>query len=177
MISDEKKLVKKFNKGSKDALCQIYMLYKNDLYRLSMSLLNDTAAAEDAVHDVFVRFAEQKGSFVLKGRLKNYLLTCTANRSRDLYRLKSRTHVALETGAAIAQTDCSPERYAIETEEFIFLQRKLSQIPYEQREVILLHLHHDMTFQEIASAQGVSANTIQSRYRYGLEKLDVFFKS
>ena len=47
----------------------------------------------------------------------------------------------------------------------------LAQLPYEQREVIVLHLHQEMRFREIAEALSLSINTVQSRYRYGLEKL------
>jgi len=47
----------------------------------------------------------------------------------------------------------------------------LAQIPYEQREVVTLHLKAGMKFREIARLQNGSVNTIQSRYRYGLEKL------
>lgn len=176
-MPDEKKLIKQFNQGSKDALCQIYQRYKKDLYGLAMSLLNDTSTAEDAVHDVFVKFAEKSGSYTLKGTLKSYLLTAVANRARDFHRLKSRKNVTLENATALPQTEYSPEQYAIETEEFVVLQQTLLKIPFQQRNVILLHLHHDMTFQEIASAQGISINTVQSRYRYGLEKLNVVWKS
>ena len=51
------------------------------------------------------------------------------------------------------------------------LQDLLARLPYEQREIIVLHLHHDMRFREIAKALGISINTVQSRYRYGLDKL------
>lgn len=173
---DEKKLIKQFNKGSKDALCQIYQRYKKDLYGLAISLLNDAHAAEDVVHDVFVAFAQKSGSFKLTGALKNYLLASIANRARDLYRLKSQKNVALDGSISMPCTDYCPEQYAIQTEAYIILQQALLKIPIEQREVILLHLHHDMTFQEIASAQGISVNTVQSRYRYGLEKLDLIWK-
>ena len=47
----------------------------------------------------------------------------------------------------------------------------LGRLPYEQREIIVLHLHQEMRFREIAEALGVSINTVQSRYRYGPEKL------
>ena len=176
-MTDEKKLIRQFNQGSKDALCQIYLRYKKDLYGLAISLLNDAHAAEDAVHDVFVRFAQKSGSYTLKGTLKNYLLVSVANRAKDFYRLKSQKDVSLGNSTPMPQTEYSPEQYAIETEEYIVLQQTLSTIPYEQREVILLHLHHDMTFLEIASAQGISTNTVQSRYRYGLEKLELIWKN
>lgn len=173
---DDKKLIKQFNRGSKDALCQIYQRYKNDLYALAVSLLNDVHAAEDAVHDVFVRFAQKSGTYTLTGTLKGYLLTSVANRARDFHRLKSNSSVALENGVPVPCTDYGPPQYAIETEEYILLQQTLAALPYDQREAVLLHLHHDMTFQEIASAQGVSINTARSRYRYGLEKLELYFK-
>ena len=51
------------------------------------------------------------------------------------------------------------------------ISRALAQIPYEQREVVVLHLHGDMKFREIAGLRAVSTKTIQSRYRYGLDKL------
>ena len=56
-------------------------------------------------------------------------------------------------------------------ETSIEIHNALGQVPFEQREVIVLHVHGDMKFKEIAQLQGVSIKTIQSRYRYGLEKL------
>lgn len=47
----------------------------------------------------------------------------------------------------------------------------MRQLPVEQRAVVHLKLWQGQTFQEIASALGLSANTAASRYRYGLEKL------
>ena len=47
----------------------------------------------------------------------------------------------------------------------------LGQLPYEQREVFVLHAQADMTFKRIAELVGASINTVQSRYRYGMEKL------
>jgi RNA polymerase sigma-70 factor (ECF subfamily) len=47
----------------------------------------------------------------------------------------------------------------------------LGQLPYEQREVFVLHVQAEMTFREIAELVGASINTVQSRFRYGTEKL------
>ena len=47
----------------------------------------------------------------------------------------------------------------------------MAQLPYDQREAVILHLQAGMKFREIANSQNVSINTIQSRYRYGLERL------
>jgi RNA polymerase sigma-70 factor (ECF subfamily) len=173
MFSD-KKLVKQFNQGSKEALCTMYQTYKKSLYGLAISLLNDKSAAEDVVHDVFVSFARQAGSFQLKGSLKSYFCICAANRARDIYRLKYRSDVSLDEAHPICSEKATPQEYAIATEEYRHLQQALNQIPLEQREIILLHLHQDVPFREIACMQGISINTVASRYRYGLEKLSLF---
>ena len=47
----------------------------------------------------------------------------------------------------------------------------MAELPYEQREAVLLHLHVGMTFRAIAQTQAVSINTVQGRYRYGLDRL------
>ena len=47
----------------------------------------------------------------------------------------------------------------------------LARLPYEQREVVLLHLQTGLKFREIADVQRVSAKTTESRYRYGIERL------
>ena len=47
----------------------------------------------------------------------------------------------------------------------------LSQLTFEQREAVSLHAQTGMKFKAIAKLQNVSINTVQSRYRYGLDKL------
>jgi RNA polymerase sigma-70 factor (ECF subfamily) len=56
-------------------------------------------------------------------------------------------------------------------EERRLLTQALGDLPYEQREVVLLHHQGGLKFIEIAKSQEVSINTVLGRYRYGLEKL------
>lgn len=54
--------------------------------------------------------------------------------------------------------------------------RRLAELPPEQREVIVLKIWHDMTFEEIAGLFEISPNTVAGRYRYGLNKLRLGLK-
>lgn len=49
--------------------------------------------------------------------------------------------------------------------------RCLQKLPPEQREVIVLKIWHEHTFEEIGELLETSANTVAGRYRYGMEKL------
>ena len=171
MLQD-KLLVWKFNRGDLDALRGIYEKYKDDLVTLAAALLTDASAAEDVVHDVFVSFIRSSGKFRLTGSLKGYLATCVANNARNVNKAKRRSGGPVLDDANPAAADSTgPERRAIFGEELRQLSRALEQLPYEQREVLLLHSHSGMKFRAIAKQQSVSTNTVQGRYRYALDKL------
>ena len=171
LMIDEKIFVWKFNRGSKDAFQMLYEKYKDDLLGLAITLLRDRSLAEDVVHDVFVSFARSARQFQLTGSLKGYLATCVINRVRDKIRKRTRQTLALESANPAISNSTDPEQYLIAAEEIMKLRHALSQIPYEQREVIMLHIKGQMKFREIAKLQGISVSTIHGRYRYGLDKL------
>ena len=170
MIEDE--LLKwRFKHGSKEALQSIYEKFLNYLLTLAMALLHNESEAEDVVHDVFVSFAESAKNFKLIGNLKSYLTTCVVNRSRDRIRTNTRKSIQINTLKSGNADSHSPEHSIMSTEESLRLNLAIAQIPDQQREVIVLRLKGQMKFREIAKLQGVSVNTIQGRYRYGLEKI------
>jgi RNA polymerase sigma factor (sigma-70 family) len=169
---EDRLLVWKFNRGNRDVLRSIYEKYKDDLVTLAAALLTDVSSAEDVVHDVFVSFIESARKFRLTGSLKGYLATCVANSARNRNKAKQRhLNIALdEANPAMADSN-SPESSAMFGEEFRQLSRALGQLPYDQREVLILHSYSGMKFKAIARQQSVSINTVQGRYRYALDKL------
>ena len=163
---EDKLLIFKFNRGSREALQGIYEKYKDDLVTLAAALLIDKNLAEDVVHDVFVSFIESAQKFRLTGSLKSYLATCVANNARN--RIKAdriRSTAALEEETSVGFSP-GPEHRAIFGEELQRLTWALEQLPFEQREVLILH-----SYSAIAKEQKISVNTIQGRYRYAMEKL------
>lgn len=171
MIED-RLLIWKFKRGSSDALCRIYEKYKDNLLRLALALLNDSSAAEDIVHDCFISFAQSSQRINVNGNLKNYLAVSVANRARNWNRARQRRGMtSLDEAGPIVSTYKRPEQWIIYNEELHKLNNALSQLSYEQREVVSLHLQGGMRFRAIAEMQDVSINTVQSRYRYGLDRL------
>jgi RNA polymerase sigma-70 factor (ECF subfamily) len=168
---EDKLLVLKFKHGSTDALRRIYEKYKDDLLALAIALSNDRAAAEDVVHDVFVSFAQYAGQLRLRTSLKSYLSSCIANRVRNLNRARTGRTVQLNQAETVGADCGGPDDATMSAELLQRIEQAMAQLPYEQREVIILHLQSGMRSRAIAASQGASINTIQSRYRYGLDKL------
>jgi len=170
-------LVFKCRQGGRDALCRIYEKYRNYLLVLAVALCHNKSSAEDAVHDVFVGFAEKAVDFKLTGSLKSYLSTCVANRIRDIMKSKHSRVVPLEDDCPLVSDADEPSRTIICNEELQQLSAALAKLPYEQREVIALHIYGKMKFSAIAKSLDVSTNTIKGRYRYGIDKLRLILDS
>lgn len=61
--------------------------------------------------------------------------------------------------------------HAPDSEKTEGINRALSRLPKEQREVVVLRIWHEYGFREIGEALGVSKDTAASRWRYGIKKL------
>ncbi len=171
MIED-KLLIWKFKSGDEAALARIYEKYKGDLLRIAAGLSNQASAAEDLVHDVFVTLAQSADKLKLSGNLKGYLATCVVNRVRNSNRIRKRQQtVGLDETEPVVSDSDKPERWIVRNEELDKLNNAMAQVPYAQREVVILHVQGGMKFRAIAKSQNASINTVQSRYRYGLDKL------
>ena len=169
---EDKLLILKFNRGHREALHQIYEKYKNDLVTLASALLTDGGLAEDVVHDVFIGFIRSEGKFQLTGSLKGYLATCVANLARNRNKAKRiRSHADLEAIDPPESSAITYETSALFGEQSERLAWALNQLPYEQREVLVLRTYSQMKFAAIAAQQNASIHTIQGRYRYALDKM------
>ena len=168
----------RFNRGDRDALRRIYEKYKDDLLKLAVALLNDISLAEDVVNDSFVSFAQSIGEIRLRGTLKSFLTTCVVNHARNVYRARQRKKtVGIDQAVAVKSNSIGPQQSAIFNEEYQLLKNSMAELPYEQRETIILHCLNGTKFRPIAKLQNVSVNTVKSRYRYGLDKLRTLLNS
>ncbi|MHC4084709.1 MAG: RNA polymerase sigma factor [Planctomycetota bacterium] len=149
---EDKLLVWKLKRGNSDALRYIYEKYKRDLLALAITLSNDRVAAEDVVHDVFISFAQYAEKLQLRTSLKSYLLSCIANRVRNLHREKYQQVIRLEEAGTISSSSDGPEQMAIASEELQRVGRAMFRLSYEQREIIILRLQGGMRFRAIDRA-------------------------
>jgi RNA polymerase sigma factor (sigma-70 family) len=168
-MHEAKNLIRRFNRGDVQALRGMYDLFRHDLMTLAMALLRDSAGAENAVHEVFVKMLASQHRMRIRGNLRGYLLTAVANTCRDMLTHKGRAVTPPEQSKGYCAE--GPERAVVLSEAQEHLATALAQLPYEQREVLVLRYFGDLKFKAIAKSQGVSINTVQGRYRYGLEKL------
>lgn len=173
---EDRRLLRRLRTGDKEALRRIYEKYIDDLLRVAASLLHDMPSAEDCLHDVFVAFAGKVNGSVIHTNLKCYLISCVANRARDQLRQQAQQSKYQAEQAPSPRASTGPAQYAMAAEESGRVFEALAELPYEQREVFVLHVQGQMRFRDIAGLFHVSINTVQSRYRYAIEKLRAILK-
>jgi RNA polymerase sigma-70 factor, ECF subfamily len=174
---EDRILIWKARRGDRLAFDRIYHRYLDPMLSVAMALLHDRSEAEEVVQDVFVSFVGSLDGFELRGNLKAFLATCVANRSRDRIRHETRK-AALDLPPSEVTGDApDPIEQAIQSEQVQRVQAALAQLPYEQREVIALHIHGGLTFRAMARTLECPLGTVQARYRYGIDKLRVLLNS
>lgn len=173
---EDRLLLLRFRLGSVEALQRIYQKYFKEMYTLAATLVRDKSSAEDIVQEVFASLVQSVQSIGNISNLKAYLMTSAVNRARNMMLSRIRQPASLgNNDPAVACEDVVSE--LVKDEQMQQLAHALGQLPYEQEETILLYLRSGLTFKAIAVSQQVSLNTVQSRYRYGMEKLRSIMKS
>jgi RNA polymerase sigma-70 factor, ECF subfamily len=151
----------------KDDARGLYERHGRALLAYACALLRDPSAAEDVLHQVFLNVL--RGKAAIDGDPVPYLFRAIRNTALNHIRGQSREVELAGAGVWLESPDGS-------TEESLALQSALATLPAEQREVVVLKIWGQLTFEEVAAVIGVSPNTAASRYRYGLEKLKEIWK-
>ncbi|HKW76888.1 MAG TPA: sigma-70 family RNA polymerase sigma factor [Terriglobales bacterium] len=143
----------------------LYQKHGAALLGYATSLLGDRASAEDVLHQVFLKLLGMRS---LPQDARPYLFKAVRNRA-----LNTRRNVGRMTSLEDQEWLVKPEGMV---EAGLEVERALQRLPAEQREVVVMRIWGDMTFEEIAGILGLSINTAASRYRYALEKLRAHLK-
>jgi len=164
-MSEDGALLNRLRCGDPEALRRIYESYKDSLLLIASCLLKDRGAAEDCLQDVFVAFVGKPDGIRVNGSLRAYLATSIANRARDRLRQRVRRPIAVLDMPDRASAEPGPAEQLAEGETSAQVREAIAGLPYDQREAIILRLHGEMTFKQIARVQAVSVNTAKGRYR------------
>ncbi len=147
-----------------------FHLYGPKLLLCARQWTRSSADAEDVVQEAFVRFwKHQRG---LPGEPMALLVTSVRRAAFDLARRNTR-RTAREERATDESDDRAPifDAALDGDERRDAIEVALHRLPPEQREVLVLKIWGELTFEEVAHQLEVPPNTAASRYRYALAAL------
>ncbi len=164
--------------GRAEALEVLYDRYSRPVYSLVLGLLREPAIAEEVTQEVFLRVWMKASSFKSEsGKAKTWILSIAHHRAIDRLRQgrnrqkESPLDELLESGWQMGTEAGAIEKTAILQEEGEHIQEGLSQLPEEQRQVLVLGYFRGFTQAEIAKGLNVPLGTVKTRMRLGIQKL------
>ncbi len=152
-------------------LDRLYDDHAQALFAFLLNLLRNEADTRDVIQELFVKLARNPGLFHGVRDQRAFMLRLAHNLAIDLMRRRAAREKNLQQLAAdrFPLFVVAPDPDAQEFDEK--LTDALGELPAEQRAVVHLKLWERMTFEQIAEALEIPANTAASRYRYGIDKL------
>lgn len=143
-------------------LTDILRQEKDKLFQYACYRLPTTADAEDALQDLYIAMTAKQREISLDNP-KPYIYRALSNICTEKLR-NTRYFESLESNIPLKEAENFDE-------EFKIINSLLAMIPEEQSEVIRLHLHSEMTFNEVAEVMELPVATVKSRFRYGIAHL------
>lgn len=174
----DERLIAAAQRGDLDAFNQLVTRHERAVYSVCMRLLRDTAAAEDATQDTFIRAWSAIDSF-RGGLVRPWLLRIATNRAYDVLRSRSRRPTSsLDAELFEAEPEWStqghheaPDTFATRSELAGVLESALGKLPDDQRTAIVLSDVQGYGYDDIATIMGVAVGTVKSRISRGRSAL------
>jgi RNA polymerase sigma-70 factor, ECF subfamily len=180
-------LVARFQAGDRAAFAALVRRHQGPLFHFAFRQLRSAPAAEDVVQEAFVRVVQSAAEFKNEARFTTWVYTITRNLCIDQLRKRAhRRHPSLDEargddgdrtlGEVVADRSADVERQAAGAELKQQVAAAVEQLPPDQKEVFLMREVANLPFKEIAEITGVPENTVKSRMRYALERLQAALK-
>ena len=177
-MNEENRLKSGLAAGDAASYRDAYGLYGAALFRSALRILGNRADAEDAVQEVFAAMVRSRERIGQVADLKAYIFASLRNTAIRLGQKRQRQGA---TGLKTVGLTASVEKVEKVENDGGFEAEKLWQLvgrlPEEQRAVLALKIHGELTFEQIGEVFGISPNTAASRYRYALQKLKQMMES
>ncbi len=158
--------------GLRTELEQVYRTHRQALFSLALSITGCVAGAEDSVHDAFARLLRRGGELPVDH--VSYVFAAVRNSAVDVRRLHQRERKAFESLIVDTSVSQSGQSIAelIEAEERLQLHRAIEELDDESREIVIMKIYGELTFEQIAAVLESPPGTVATRYRRALLKIE-----
>lgn len=170
---DEARLIGRLQTGDLGALGELYELHRGRMYRTALAITYDPAAAEDILHETFLKLYTHAEHIDASLPLAPWLYRVTVNLSCSWCTRRERYRRSLEDviDKLISPLRQSPEPATEHNEMRRKVQEAIDSLCFNQRVVVVFHYLNDMSVKEIADVLDCPVGTVKSRLYYAREAL------
>ncbi len=171
MAQDESFIIKECLDGDADRYAVLVDRYKSMAYNIAYRMLGDADAANDMAQESFISAYAALKDFKHGSKFSSWLYRIVVNKCRDYLRSAKETVPVEEIAEIRAGGTMTPEQAVSSRETGEAIQKALSALPAEYRELIILKHIEELDYREISDILDVRINALKVRAHRGREML------
>jgi RNA polymerase sigma-70 factor (ECF subfamily) len=179
----DNELVARFIKGEESALQSLIVRHERKIYTSIYLLVKDRELSDDIFQDTFIKVINtlRSGNYNEEGKFLSWVLRIAHNLVIDHFRSLKKMPLVHDTEEysifdTLPLMDDNIEDKIILEQIHKQIRVLIEELPYDQREVVIMRHFGNMSFKEIAEVTNVSINTSLGRMRYALINLRKLIK-
>lgn len=149
----------------------LYQKYAGIVFRTGYNFLLNKDDAEDIVQEVFIKYFISNKAFNDDDHEKAWILTVTANLSKNVLRSKSRQNLELDDTIKIVDN-----KFEKETTNHLDLEEAMIRLTANQRLVIYLFYYEQIPIKNIAKIMKSNENTVKSHLLRAKSKMKTYLE-
>lgn len=154
--------------GDQDAFAEIVYAFQDAVYNLCYRILGDSAEAEDAAQEAFLRAYLNLQRYDPSRPFKTWLLTIASNHCIDRLRRRRLQWLSLDDDSlpahpALNSDEPEPEEAMLTSERSQAVQALLNHLSPEYRAAVVLRYWYDYSYAEIADILDTTESAVKSR--------------
>jgi RNA polymerase sigma-70 factor (ECF subfamily) len=162
-------LVTAIRTGDQGAMAALYDRYSSIVYSVALRVLQDTAAAEDVLQDIFMQLWRNPGAFdASRGNMAAWLAVIARHRAIDALR-RRKPEEDFENVIVSVEPDLASD--ADRSRAMAKVREAFDSMAPPQRSALEMAYFEGLTHAEIAQKTGEPLGTIKTRIRTGLLSL------
>ncbi len=176
----DQQLIDHYMNGNENAFEVLLSRHQEKVFSYIMMMVKDRSLANDIFQEAFFKVIRtlKSGKYNDQGKFLPWVMRITHNLIIDHFRKGKRLPTVsqyvggeedeFDIFSTISNDDPTTEEEMIRSQIRSDVKKLVNLLPDEQRQVVIMRHHFDMSFKEIADITGVSINTALGRMRYAL---------
>lgn len=161
-------LIKKAQKGDKNAFTDIILQIRNDLYKIAKTRISSDDDIEDLIQDTMIETYKHIKKLREPEKFKMWVIKILVNKCNKLYKKKYRNDISIDEYNMENYIILNSQKDIEDDLNFYYLIKKLK---YEERIVLVLHYMEQYSVKDISKILKINENTVKTHLFRARERI------
>jgi RNA polymerase sigma factor (sigma-70 family) len=165
--------------GDLDKMALLFQRYHRQLYGFLFYQCGDRQSSEDMVQNVFLRMLVSRHTFTGNGEFRTWIYHLARNVLKDYFSKTKRRAEQYDISAyeETINSGMSPDEALDKKIQLRLLNKAMSGLNAEDREILALSRFHEMKYAEIAEIMDINVGTVKVRVHRVMNHLKEIFSN